>query len=235
MRSKEDQRAEIRFCVRRGMSPSDTFAQLQRVHGVQCLCKSSVFRWHARFRSGDENLKDKNHNPGPRKLTPELLNKLWTKVNEDKRKTVRQLANEMDISRGATHLALHKKLGFRKAPATWIPHLLTDPEELRRVTWARAALQLLRRHNRPVNIITGDESWFHCWEPGSRQSSSQWIQPGLERRPTKVRIERSGRKLMLVLFFDCYGVVHREFVPDGHGINGETYLEIMKRLWEAVR
>ena len=40
---------------------------------------------------------------------------------------------------------------------------------------------------------------------------------------------------MLVLFFDCYGVMHREFVPNGHGITGEVYRDILLRLHEAVR
>lgn len=35
---------------------------------------------------------------------------------------------------------------------------------------------------------------------------------------------------MLVLFFNCQGVVYREFVPHGHGINAARYLEILRNL-----
>ncbi len=234
MKSKEEQRAEIRFCVWSGWSPTETFDHLRGIHGPQTLCKSSVFHWHARFRSRDQDLKDKNHNPGPRKLTPETLQKLSDKVNEDRRKTVRQLAHEMELSHGSVHTGLWKKLGVRKKSAAWIPHLLTAAEKLRRVTRARAALHMLRQRNNPVHIISGDESWFYCYQPENKQSSAQWMAPG-DNRLTKACIECSGKKLMLILFFDCYGVVHREFIPNGHGVNTELYLQVLKNLRTSVR
>ena len=179
-------------------------------------------------------MSDQNHNPGPRKLTPETVQKVLDKVNEDRRKTVRQLAAETNLSHGSVHTALHKKIGVKKCPAAWIPHLLTAPEKLHRVTRARAALQLLRRRNNPVHIVSGDESWFHCYKPQNKQSSAQWILPG-EQRPTKPCLEMSICKLMLILFFDCYGVVHREFILDGHGVNAELYLQVLKNLRCSIR
>ena len=37
------------------------------------------------------------------------------------------------------------------------------------------------------------------------------------------------------IFFDYHGVVHQEFLPHGHTVNKEYYLEIMRRLLEAMR
>ncbi len=92
----------------------------------------------------------------------------------------------------------------------------------------------MRRRGTQPHIITRDESWIHCYDPESRRSSSQWITQG-SCRPTKCRLERSVRKIMLVLFFDKYGVVHKEFVPAGQGIGKELYLQILKRLRKSVR
>ena len=40
---------------------------------------------------------------------------------------------------------------------------------------------------------------------------------------------------MLIVFWDSQGIIMREFVPNGHGVNGDYYLGIMKRLRQHIR
>ena len=40
---------------------------------------------------------------------------------------------------------------------------------------------------------------------------------------------------MLIIFFDCEGVVHYEFSPRGQAIDKEYYVEDLKRLRDAAR
>ena len=40
---------------------------------------------------------------------------------------------------------------------------------------------------------------------------------------------------MLIIFFECEGVVHYEFSPKGQTINKEYYVEVLKRLSDAAR
>ena len=42
-------------------------------------------------------------------------------------------------------------------------------------------------------------------------------------------------KVMLIVFFYWKGIVHYEFVPRGETVNKEFYLNVLKRLREAVR
>ena len=46
---------------------------------------------------------------------------------------------------------------------------------------------------------------------------------------------RSNVKGLLAVFFDYNGVVHREFLPEGPMVNKEYYLEVIRRLREAIR
>ncbi len=238
---KEEQRVEIRFCVRAGMSRSECFRRLSGVHGAQTLSKSQVNRWFARF-SADLNapLKDKPRSRGARLLNQGKLDEINRALQQDKRKTCRQLSQECGVSVGSAHNAVRKHLQLRKKSAHWIPHLLTDHQKQRRVQCARHALAFLRRRNAagPVHVITGDESWFWTWMPDSKKSSCQWLPRGAAgagRRPTKVRIEQSTLKCMLVAFFDCQGLVYHEWVPQGCGITGLVYRAILERLRDAVR
>ena len=48
--------------------------------------------------------------------------------------------------------------------------------------------------------------------------SSQWIGKRSP-RPKKARMSRSKTKVLLVLFYDLKGIVHREFVPCSQMVN----------------
>jgi len=49
------------------------------------------------------------------------------------------------------------------------------------------------------------------------------------------REDRSNVKVLLTVFFDYDGVVHHEFLPEGTTVNKEYYLQVMRRLREAIR
>ena len=45
---------------------------------------------------------------------------------------------------------------------------------------------------------------------------------------------RLNVKVFLTVLFDGNGMVHHEFLPQGHKVNREYYLEVMRRLSEAI-
>ena len=36
-------------------------------------------------------------------------------------------------------------------------------------------------------------------------------------------------------FFDCHGIVHHEFAPEGQTVNAAFYMEVLKHLRDCVR
>ena len=42
-------------------------------------------------------------------------------------------------------------------------------------------------------------------------------------------------KVMLTCFFDSHGIMHHEFTPEGQKINKDYYLEVLRRLRDAVQ
>lgn len=99
---------------------------------------------------------------------------------------------------------------------------------------ARRSLQMLRHRVNPITtVIAEDESWMNCWDPQPKNATREWIQRGqpcLE----KVPIERSVQKVMHVAFVDEQGLIFHEFVPNGHGIGGALYLQILGRFMDAL-
>ncbi|XP_078050780.1 histone-lysine N-methyltransferase SETMAR-like [Augochlora pura] len=83
-------------------------------------------------------------------------------------------------------------------------------------------------------VTTSDESWVYGHDVETKAQSSQWKSPG-EPRPKKARQVCSNVKVLLTVFFDYHGVVHRVFLPQGRTVNKEYYLEVMRRLRESIR
>ncbi len=79
-----------------------------------------------------------------------------------------------------------------------------------------------------------DESWSFCYDPLSRQGSYEWVTPGAP-RPQIARIERATVKVMLSIWWDCDGGIMQKFIPDGHGINAQLHLEMIRELREKIR
>ncbi len=83
------------------------------------------------------------------------------------------------------------------------------------------------------HVICCDEVWFYTCYPHSRHDNRVWC----ARRgacPSIPLHEQSTPKTMLCVFFAQLQVYHR-FIPQGHGVNGATYLQILQEMREAVR
>jgi hypothetical protein len=54
-------------------------------------------------------------------------------------------------------------------------------------------------------------------------------------RPKKVRHVKSKVKIMLIIFFDIRGIVHKELVLAGQTVNSTYYCDVLWLLHEYVR
>ncbi len=81
-------------------------------------------------------------------------------------------------------------------------------------------------------IITTDESWVYMYDPELKSQLSQWLSHG-DPHPVKCLRTRATGKVMLVLFFDAKGVVHREFIR-GH-VNSQVFCNILSNLRYAIQ
>ena len=124
---------------------------------------------------------------------------------------------------------------MKRVCAKFILKLLSAKQKKLRVEIAQDNLEIVNNDDTVLKkVITGDESWVYGYDSVTKQQSSQWKCPD-EPRPRKARQCRSNVKSMLIVFFDYEGVVHHEYVPTGQTINKEYYVQILKRLREAVK
>ena len=84
--------------------------------------------------------------------------------------SVKDIASCTGISEGSMQTILKKRLYLRKVCAKWVPHLLTEEQKTQRLKCAREFLNTYKGCNSRVisNLLTGDETWVHMFEPQRR-------------------------------------------------------------------
>ena len=90
---------------------------------------------------------------------------------KDRRITVRQVGENFDISYGTAQDILTNVLGMRRVCARWVPRLLVPEQKTVRVQICTELQQrLLDEGDSFLNkVIKCDETWFHFFEPESKQ------------------------------------------------------------------
>ncbi|UYV85133.1 hypothetical protein LAZ67_X004692 [Cordylochernes scorpioides] len=233
---KMDQRTCIKFCVKNEIKCADAFRMLAVEYGEATLNRSNVYRWYKMFSEGREDVNDEERAGRPStSTTDEKINEVEKMILANRRITVREVAEDLNISIGSCHSIFINDLGMRRVAAKFVPKLLNCDQKQHRMNIANEMLDSVRDDpNLLQRVITGDEAWVYGYDVETKAQSSQWKLPH-EPRPKKARQVRSNVKVLLTVFFDCRGVVHHEFLPQGRTVNKEYYLQVMRNLREAIR
>ena len=73
------QKINLKFLVRLGKTPTETFNSLQEVCGDATMSRTRIFEWHKRFREGREDVED---DPRSGRPTTSRTNKNVERVRE---------------------------------------------------------------------------------------------------------------------------------------------------------
>ena len=236
MTEKVEQRYCIKFCQKLGETQSETIRKIQQVFGNDAMGVTQIKEWFNRFKNGRTSAESDPRSGRPKSSrNPEMIEKASVLIKANRRLTVSEIASDLDISFGSAEAILTEDLGLRRVAAKFVPKLLTAEQKQRRVDISQDMLQSVDNDdNFLTSIITEDESWVYGYDPETKFQSSQWQSPQ-DPRPKKARQVRSNVKVMLTVFFDHRGVVHHEYAPQGQTVNKEYYLEVQRRLRDAIR
>jgi hypothetical protein len=149
-----------------------------------------------KFESGVECIKNAPKSGRPKFAFPnEIVSKIKDIIEGDARFTVRNIARQVGISLSTVHFILKKHLKVNKISARWVPHLLTDKQKRQRVKVAKKLLQMFQKYDKKqfANVVTGDETWFHYFEPVTKISKKIWA--------TNVKTQQTPNNCQTV--FEC--------------------------------
>ena len=117
--------------------------------------------------------------------------------------------------------------------ARWVPKLSSEEQKRERVKCSSDLLKSWRSEKDFLDCIaTGDESWFHYYEPESKFQSSQWKKKH-EAVPIKGKCAPSAGKRML--FWDRKGILSIDWLPEKCTINSDYYIRELEELRDVIK
>ena len=156
-------------------------------------------------------------------------------IQDDRHVTVDTIARTLGIGHNAVQEMI-ESLGYRKVCARWVPRLLTEDHKGQRKAITSELLQRYRHEGDDflLRIVTGDESWFHHFEPEMKRQSMEWWRL---HSPSKMKAKTvpSAAKVMGTVFWNAEGLILAEFVEHGRTITAARYVQTLHKLRRALR
>ena len=187
-----EQRTVINFYVKLGKNMPEIREDLQKVYGDSRFTNSCIHKWFGRFSDGRKSMKDDPRSGRKDTVsTDKRIAAIEEYVMKDRRITVRQAGENFDIGYGNAQDILTNVLRMRRVCARWVPRLLVPEQKTVRVQICTNLQQrLLDEGDSFLNkVITCDETWFHFFEPESKQQTSMWKHTWSP-SPVKARLSR---------------------------------------------
>jgi len=106
---------------------------LVQVYGDNAMKKTAVYKWVKRFSEGRESVTDEERSGRPATRTEENIAKVRQIFRENRRLTVRSMAEQVIIDSETVRKILTEDLVMRKVCAKMVPKELTEEQKQRRV------------------------------------------------------------------------------------------------------
>ena len=166
----EEQRAVIRFLAAEGVKPSEVYRRMSAQYGSSCLNQRNVYIWIKRFKEGRTSTKDGPRQGRPSEVnTPEKQQAVNDLVLAERRITVEETAQQLDISTGTAHHIILEVLKFSRVSCRWVPKMLTPEHKQNRLDISRNPLDRFHKEGETFlqRIITCDGTWAFHHEPST--------------------------------------------------------------------
>ncbi|GBN46207.1 Putative uncharacterized protein FLJ37770 [Araneus ventricosus] len=117
-----EQRVNIKFCYKLGRTATETQEMLVKVDAVSKKC---IFEWFKRFRDGKEDVKDEPRSGRPpTSTTSDNIERVRRMLADDRRLSLRMIAEELKISLDSMSNIIHGHLQKRKKKVYAFPTLI---------------------------------------------------------------------------------------------------------------
>ena len=234
--AKCEVRSVIRFLNAKGERPAEIHRQIVTVYG-DVMNRQNVTKWCREFSEGRTDVRDEQTSGRPSFMSDDLPQKTERELRANRRMTMRELHHIIpEVSKTTIHEAATEKLGYRKLWARWVPKMLTDDQETKRMG---SAVKFLTRYAQEGDefldsTVTGDETLGFHHTPESKQQSLQWRHTHSP-RTKKFKTSISVKKIMVSVFWDRKGILLVNFMPPGTTINAGAYCDTLAWLQQAIQ
>ena len=230
-----DQKTEIRSYMKCRIRlnidlTKQIFNEFSGIYGPQTISMCTVFRWVKVFKAEKFSVEDDTRPGRPKtSVTKANITAVKIMVEQDAQLSVKDIASCTGISEGSVQTILKKCLDMRKVCAR-----LTEEQKTQCFKCAGELLKTYKGCKSWVisNLLTGDETWVHMFEPQRRADNKQWKRKD-QKSPCIAKRTISSKKMLYAIFFNSSGPVVLVPCPSGHTVTGRFYKNsVLKKVKE---
>lgn len=234
---KIEHRAVVKFLVKKGLKAMEIYSEMVNVLGDAAPSKTMVCKWALEFKRGRTSLEDDPRSGRPKSVTTEeMIDTIHDMVMNDRKLTLSEISETMNISTERVLHILKDVLGLRKLCARWVPHFLNCDQKRLRVNLSKEHLELFQKNKKDFlrRFVTMDETWVYHYDPKLRQQTSEWTEPGCS-APKQPKWSKSSKKVMASVFWDAKGILLIDYLQTGKTIVGEYYSNLLDKLNTKIK
>jgi len=187
----------MKFCFKLQNSAKETHEMLKLVYGDAAVTMKTVYKLFERFSNGCESVEAEERSGRPSKSqTQENVERVSEMIRSNRRLTIREISEDLDISYGSVQNILITDLNMRRVSAKFVPHVLTVEQKQQLVSVSLVLRDRAASDSSFLgNAITEVETWVYGYDPETRVQSSQWKSPSFpraEKKNASIKIQHQG-------------------------------------------
>jgi len=112
--------------------------------------------------------------------TSGIINQIHKLILEDRRISVKSIAEQLNISRERIDSIIHEDLDMPKLSGKRVPKCLNADQKLQRCQSSEQHLKFFRLDPNDflLSLMTMDETWLYHYDPETKQQSMEWRYSG---------------------------------------------------------
>jgi len=144
------------------------------------MSRKQLYEWFKRFKQGRMSVGEEPRPGRPSTLiNDDHVDRIRAVIRGNGRLTVREVAEEVDISIGSCNQIFTEKLQMCLVSVKFVPHFLPDDQKEKHIEISQELLANANGDEKFLkNNITGDETWVYGYNTETNMQSSQWMGKG---------------------------------------------------------
>lgn len=212
---------------------------LENALGNDCIKVRRVQQLASEFKNGRDSVEmgTKLNFGKPRVThTEENVNVIKEMIDEDKRISVRMIAEELNLPKSTVHEMIQEGCGYTSVVCRWVPYSLNDNHKATRVEMCQNLLEILQRRGMRTRLYVCDEKWIYLKKIHSGNHAKCWVPiDGAGDKADLVRKSMCLKKRMILVAGNFSGDFYFEILEDGGSINAVRYIEFIDNCFQHIQ
>lgn len=232
---KREFRVLIKHCYLMKKNVVDAKLWLDKYYGNDAPGRSTIHAWYAEYKRGLLRTDDAPRSGRPNDaVNSTTIKQVQRIIYADCQARVREIADQIQISKASVLTILHDHLKVKKLFTQWVPLELDATQKKHRITHSKFGLKFFCRKKMEFlqRFVTVNAIWiYHVALENVDRASSSSLANRSKRRRMQQSSKQSHDKVLAIIFWNANGIVFIDYRKTGViQLTADEYNSVVSRL-----